>query len=181
MKKKNHTKLLCLIVAVCLLLTLNVSNVFSQSIDAYSDNEKYIMSVEAPTATIDLSQDKNGNYRGTLRSGATYISCVLSSNTGGIDRLYEIYIRWSGSNLVQSISADLLWILDTSITSPTTFYQNDFFISGLSAANGYKPIGTCYIPPEIKTVRIRTKGLKAFFYNEDYWLRFNEINDSYNL
>lgn len=162
MRKKSYKKIICFVI-VCLLLTLNASNVFAQNIDINFDKEEYIMSVDAPTVTINLSKDENGDYKGTTRSGKTYVSCVLSGNTGGVDRLYEIYIRWSGTNSVQSISANLLWILDTSIISPTTFYENGFSIAGLSATSGYKPVGTCYIPPEIEKVRIRTMGLKAFF------------------
>lgn len=82
---------------------------------------------------------------------------------------------------MQSIKADLPWILDTNIINYTNYYYDGFFISGLSSTSGYRSIGTCYIPSEITKVRIRTAGLQAYFYNEDFWVKFNEINTTESL
>ena len=37
-------------------------------------------------------------------------------------------------------------------------------------------IGTCTIPERVSKVRIKTTGLQAYFYNENYWIRIGEIN-----
>ena len=37
-------------------------------------------------------------------------------------------------------------------------------------------IGTCTIPERVSKVRIKTTGLQAYFYNENFWIRIGEIN-----
>ncbi len=95
--------------------------------------------------------------------------------------MYQIYISWKGGNQVQSIQADRLKITNTSNLNSVTYYNNSFFIQGLSATQGSKTVGGCIIPANVKTVRIKTTGLRAYFYDRDYWIRMNEINGPFNL
>ena len=138
--------------ACCLLLSINFETVFASDIETNTNAD--IMSLDGPSTTFDgrLFLDENGNYSGQLRSGFTTVTCVLSGRTGGIPTLYTIYIRWQGSNAVQG-----------------------FLIDGLSATQGYRSIGTCVIPDTEESVYISTNNLRCYFYNEDYWIKFNEI------
>lgn len=36
-------------------------------------------------------------------------------------------------------------------------------------------IGFCVIPDTEESVYISTNNLRCYFYNEDYWIKFNEI------
>ena len=117
------------------------------------------MSLDGPSTTFDgrLFLDENGNYSGQLRSGFTTVTCVLSGRTGGIPTLYTIYIRWQGSNAVQALRADNLYIVGDS-----QYYSKGFLIDGV-------------IPDTEESVYISTNNLRCYFYNEDYWIKFNEI------
>ena len=62
--------------------------------------------------------------------GITAVSCTLVGNTGGIRNLYQIYIRWNGTNKVQSLQATKLKITTTSILNQQIyFYDRDYWIS----------------------------------------------------
>ena len=92
------------------------------------ENEWFQWEFEGPSVTYtgELTRNESGAFSGQIRSGITTVTCILSGNTGGISTLYNIYIRWNGTNQVQSIQADKLWILNTSITSPVTYYYKSF-------------------------------------------------------
>ena len=111
----------------------------------------------------------NGSGKSNV-GGFTTVTCVLSGRTGGIPTLYTIYIRWQGSNAVQALRADNLYIVGDS-----QYYSKGFLIDGLSATQGYRSIGTCVIPDTEESVYISTNNLRCYFYNEDYWIKFNEI------
>lgn len=100
--------------ACCLLLSINFETVFASDIETNTNAD--IMSLDGPSTTFDgrLFLDENGNYSGQLRSGFTTVTCVLSGRTGGIPTLYTIYIRWQGSNAVQALRADNLYIVGDS-------------------------------------------------------------------
>ena len=66
--------------------------------------------------------------------------------------------------------ADNLYIVGDS-----QYYSKGFLIDGLSATQGYRSIGTCVIPDTEESVYISTNNLRCYFYNEDYWIKFNEI------
>lgn len=154
--------------------------------DDYGTEYDYIMSLEGPSSITPLEgvlyRYNDGSFKGTLGTkGVSAISCVLSGNAGGVETLYYIYIRWSGDEAVQSISANNLKITNTSALNPKTYHSGGFHISGLSGTSGYKSIGTCYIPKDVKKVRIKSTGLQAFFYTADFWIRLNEINGILNL
>ena len=85
------------------------------------------------------------------------------------------------TNKVQSISASNLKISNTSTIHPSAFFSRGFFISGLSSNSGYRQIGTCYIPSDVNVVRVKSTGLKAFFYNRDFWIRMGELNGTISL
>jgi hypothetical protein len=138
---------------------------------------------EGPEVTYNLNENNSYSDVITLTGayGITKVQCVLSGNTGGIKRLYSIYIRWSGNNKVQSISASNLKISNTSTIHPSAFFSRGFFISGLSSNSGYRQIGTCYIPSDVNVVRVKSTGLKAFFYNRDFWIRMGELNGTISL
>lgn len=55
--------------------------------------------------------------------------------------MYQIYISWKGGNQVQSIQADRLKITNTSNLNSVTYYNNSFFIQGLSATFTIEIIG----------------------------------------
>lgn len=178
---RAYKRIVYFLVSFCMLLSMNTSVAFAEHLEIEKNKADYIMSLEGPTVIFELEENENGDFEGRANVGATAISCVLSGNTGGIDRLYEIYIRWTGTNFVEAIRANAMWILDRDILNPTTFYYKSFYVDGLSAPSGFSPIGTCYIPDGIDAVRIRTVGLQAYFYDKDFWLSNGEINDSYYL
>lgn len=167
---KKIKKIMSLFLAFSLLLSLNFTTVFASTTEKIRDNG--IMLLEGPSTTFEghLVLDENGNYSGQLRSGFTTVTCVLSGRTGGIPTLYTIYIRWKGSNAVQALQADNLYIVGES-----QYYNRKFFIDGLSDTQGYCSVGTCVIPDEEESVYVSTNNLRCFFYNEDYWIKFNEI------
>lgn len=180
--KKIARRIISLILVVCMFFTVNSSTIYAKEISDNFDN--YIMSLEGPSTTFEgtLVQNEQGDYVGTLRSGMTTVTCVLSGRTGGIATLYQVYIRWKGTNQVQSIQASNLSITDANMLhDQTPFFSKDFFIQGLSATSGYKPIGTCTIPESISKVHIKTTGLCAYFYNEDFWISLGEINGTLSV
>lgn len=180
-----------LLTALCFLLSSAAlagesTNADQQRPEDYSTDYDYIMSLDGPSSMVSLGgalyRDNDGDLKGTLATrGVSAISCVLSGNAGGIENLYYIYIRWNGDEAVQSISASDLKITNTSVLNPVTYHSGGFSISGLSGTSGYRSIGTCYIPKSVNKVRIKSTGLKAYFYNADFWLKLNEINGIYNL
>lgn len=181
------------ILSKSLSLILILSIIFTPiiSLTTYaSENQKYIV---GPTVTVDLGilgsselkQDKNGNYSGELTplssTGLTSVTCVLSGGTGGISNLYQIYIKWKGSNQVANIRAQSLKISSTSVLNPKTYWQNSFFIDAGSKTLGFKSIGTCTIPTSVKKVRIKTEGLQCFFNDRDWWISTGELNGTVNV
>ena len=81
-----------------------------------------------------------------------------------------------------TFSSSNLSITDANMLhDQTPFFSKDFFIQGLSATSGYKPIGTCTIPESISKVHIKTTGLCAYFYNEDFWISLGEINGTLSV
>ena len=170
MDMKKIRKVMSIFLACCLLLSINFETVFASDIETNTNAD--IMSLDGPSTTFDgrLFLDENGNYSWQLRSGFTTVTCVLSGRTGGIPTLYTIYIRWQGSNAVQALRADNLYIVGDS-----QYYSKGFLIDGLSATQGYRSIGTCVIPDTEESVYISTNNLRCYFYNEDYWIKFNEI------
>ncbi len=107
----------------------------------------------------------------------TTVTCFLSGNTGGIDDLYEVFIRWNGSQLIQ-ITASNLKI--TSLDNATTYYNKSFYIDCKLTSIGTRAIGTCYIPNSVQKVRIKTTNMKAQFLYKYVWLS-TEINGTYQV
>lgn len=138
---------------------------------------------EGPSVEFNLSNENN--YTDTIKtrgiSGVTVVSCSLSGHTGGVDGLYQIIIHWNGNNRVKSLSANKLYINNGNILSPKTYSSKGFSIDCKSTYTGYRVIGTCYIPKEVKSVRVSSKILQAYFNDRDYWLRLNEIYGTINL
>ena len=134
MDMKKIRKVMSIFLACCLLLSINFETVFASDIETNTNAD--IMSLDGPSTTFDgrLFLDENGNYSGQLRSGFTTVTCVLSGRTGGIPTLYTIYIRWQGSNAVQALRADNLYIVGDS-----QYYSKGFLIDGLSATQGFLP------------------------------------------
>lgn len=150
-----------------------------------------VMSLEGPTVYVDLGElgsgelarDADGNYSGeiTPRSGITSFTCTMVGYIDSIENYYEIGIRLSGSNQVNYISADSLTVKSTSIFSSDVYWSNSIYIPAGSTTSGYRPVGYVIIDPTVKNVKVETKGLKAFFNNEDYWIRFSEISGTIKL
>ena len=128
--------------------------------------------MEGPSVTFEgvLNKNNSGNYAGMLRSGFTTITCVLSGNTAGVPEVYSIHIVCKGTNAVQAIKANNLYIAGDSM-----YHSKGFFIDGLSSSTGTRTIGSCIIPTSEDEVYVSTNNLKCFFYNEDYWIKFGEI------
>lgn len=143
--------------------------------------DKNIKYYEGPTVTIDLHEDENGNFVGSTRSGLTAVTAVLTSNTAGTPNLYTIYIKWTGTNSVQAIKASALNIINNNLLDPRVFYNQGFFIDGLSYQSGMRSIGTCYIDDDVEKVRVISTDLMAYFYNESYWLSLNQMNGTIKL
>ena len=57
----------------------------------------------------------------------------------------------------------------------------DNYIMSLEGPSGYQSIGTCTIPESVSKVRIKTTGLQAYFYNEDFWISMGENNGTTNI
>ncbi len=171
---KTIKKIMSIILMCSMLLALNIVTIAASNTNGNVD----VMSLEGPSATFEgsLVKDENGNYSGQLRSGFTQVSCVLSGGTGGISTLYTVYIRWQGSNAVQALSANNLYI-----TGDSQYRNKGFLIDGLSSNSGYRSVGTCTIPSSEDRVYISTNNLRCFFYNEDIWIRFNEIGGWVNV
>lgn len=175
---------------VCLLFTFILG---FNTINHAAPSEKNIMNLEGPTVIIDLGdygsgelkKDSDGIYSRNIITytsvGATAVSCVLSGHTGGIPNLYEIYIRWTGTNQVANIQATCLNVKSTNILNPSTYFSRSFLISAGSQYSGYKPIGTCVIPTSVKTVKITTTGLQLFFNDRTTWLSTGNLNGNVNV
>lgn len=130
--------------------------------------------------TFDLHQNADGSYSGAKSiNGITAVSCFLSGNTGGIDDLYQIFIRWSGSSQVLGIRASNIKI--SSLNYSTTYYENNFKVDCRLTSSGTRAIGSCYIPSSVKTVRIKTTGLQTEFAYEYVWVSTGEINGTYQV
>lgn len=146
----------------------------------------YIMSLEGPSVLFEgnLTKNSDGNFVGTLRSGWSTISCVLSGDTAGVSRLYKVYIRWTGHNAIQAIKAKNITIKNANIlSSDEPYFDRPFFIQGLSSASGYKDIGTCYIDDNVKNVKVKTEGLMVALYddNEFVFMSTGEISGNIRL
>ena len=177
-------KVLGVLLAIVVLISMIPNQVYAQEenyIDNTERNNKYFY--EGPSVEFDLSKENNYTDKIKTRgiSGVTTITCSLSGRTGGIDGLYEIIIHWQGNNRVNSISASKLYINNGNILSPKTYRTSGFGIDCKSKYSGYRVIGTCYIPKEVKSVRVSSKLLQAYFNDRDYWIRLNELYGTINL
>ena len=168
---------------ILIALLIVFSNI--NEVKAYEVTDDIIMNLDGPGVIFEgeLTQDENGNYKGYLKSntGITAIKCVLYGNQAGVKNLYQIYIKWSGSNKVQSIQANNLYIKNSNVLDGTVYHSSGFFIKGLSSSSGYKCIDTCTIPLTETSVRIKTSGLQAYFYDRNFWVSSGEINGSFKL
>lgn len=66
-------------------------------------------------------------------------------------------------------------------TGTTGYISSSYFRYGLmvlfpAMRRKSAVIGTCTIPERVSKVRIKTTGLQAYFYNENFWIRIGEIN-----
>lgn len=177
---KRIRNFLCILLSLCLFTSLATTTIAAENSKYFAD--KNIKYYEGPTVTIDLYEDENGNFVGSTRSGLTYVTAVLTSNTAGVPNLYTIYIKWEGTNSVQAIKATALNILNANMLSdPHVFYDQGFFIDGLGSAKGMRSIGTCYIDDDVEKVRVISTDLMAYFYNESFWLSLRQMNGTIKL
>lgn len=171
-------KFIGFVAAVCFVMSLWSTNAFASSKMSYTAScdenisDAEVLSMEGPSVTFEgvLNKNNSGNYAGMLRSGFTTITCVLSGNTAGVPEVYSIHIVCKGTNAVQAIKANNLYIAGDSM-----YHSKGFFIDGLSSSTGTRTIGSCIIPTSEDEVYVSTNNLKCFFYNEDYWIKFGEI------
>lgn len=177
---KKIRNFLCILLSVCLFASLASTTFAAEDSKYFAD--KNIKYYEGPTVTIDLYEDENGNFVGSARSGFTEVTAALTSNTAGTPNLYTIYIKWEGTNSVQAIKASALNIINNNMLSdPKVFYDEGFFIDGLSSQKGMRSIGTCYIDDDVEKVRVISTDLMAYFYNESYWLSLKQMNGTIEL
>ena len=176
---KRIRNFLCILLSICLFTSLATTTVAAENSKYFAD--KNIKYYEGPTVTIDLSEDENGNFAGSTRSGLTAVTAVLTSNTAGVPNLYTIYIKWEGTNSVQAIKASALNIINNNMLDPQVFYNQGFFIDGLSSQSGMRSIGTCYIDDDVEKVRVISTDLMAYFYNESFWLSLRQMNGTIKL
>ncbi len=192
---KNVKKLFCFLLAAFLILSFSVTS-YAKETDDLEENvvtksDADVMSLEGPTVYVDLGEygsgeltrDADGNYSGeiTPRSGLTAFTCIMTGYIDSIENYYEIGIKWSGSNQVNYISADSLTVKSTSILNSEVYWSNPIYIPAGSTKSGYKPVGYVIIDPDVEKVKVQTSGLKAFFNNEDYWIKFSEISGTIKL
>lgn len=165
------------------MLNLTLTNVIAaeNQYDNYAFNHENLH--EGPSVIFNLSEENNYSDSVNLKSnnGVTTVKCTLSSYTAGVPNLYEIIIHWSGTNLVKELAADKLYINTGNLLDPESYHKDGFYINGLSAANGYRVVGTCLIPSDRKRVHVSSKVLRAYFYNRDIWLRLGELNGFVDL
>lgn len=184
----KRKKMIIALIIVAMQIFFNVKGIM-----VYANIESQQPLLEGPSIEINLNtfentslkKDEKGNYSGQINvqssSGITVVKCFMSGRTGGINGLYEIYISWTGTNQVANIKASSLKITSTSIFSPTTYYNKSFYIKGGSKIMGCKSIGTVYISPSVKKINVKTKGLKCYFNDRDYWISTGNLNGTINL
>ncbi len=194
-KSMNLKKIICFLLVAIFTLSFGLTSYAQKANDLEANvvtkSDADVMALEGPTVYVDLGEygsgeltrDGDGNYSGELtpRSGITTFTCTMTGYIDSIKNYYEIGIKWSGSNKVNYISADNLTVKSTSIFSSEEYWSNPFYIPAGSTTSGYKPIGYVIIDPDVTKVKVETSGLKAFFNNEDYWIKFNEISGNINL
>lgn len=180
-KKLNF--LLGLILAFTLVST---SFVYAQGPDVITKSSKDVMSMDGPSVYVDLGElgqgllqrDSKGNYSGEIKpNAAATITCVMYGNINDITNYYEIGIKWRGTEPVNNIMASKLTVSSGS----EVYWSNPFGFNTGTSATGYRPIGYVVIPPDIKKVKIKTKGLQIYMNNVDYWIKLNEINGTFKL
>lgn len=192
---KNIKKLFCFLLASFFILSFSSTSYAKEASDleenVVTKSNVDVMSLEGPTVYVDLGEygsgeltrDADGNYSGELtpKSGLTSFTCTMTGYIDDIKNYYEIGIKWSGNNQVNYISIDSLTVKSTNILSSDVYWSYPVYIPAGSTIKGYKPVGYVIIDPSIKKVKIETSGLKAFFNDEDYWIRFSEISGTIKL
>ncbi|MBD5494247.1 MAG: hypothetical protein HDR12_07700 [Lachnospiraceae bacterium] len=156
-----------------------------------SDVDVDVMSLEGPTVYVnlgeygsgELTRDADGNYSGDLisRSGYTTITCTMTGYINSIENLFEIGLHWNGTNQVNYISATSLTIKSASVFSSDVYWSNPISFPAGSTTKGYYPVGYVAIDPNVSMVRVESSGLQAYFNNEDFWIRLNEIYGNIKL
>ena len=146
----------------------------------YSVNSSII---EGPSVTFVLNEQNNYTDSILLKgsSGITTVTCKLSGGVAGVHRLYKVLIYWNGTNQVQSLRANELYICSSNILKPHTYYSKPFSISGLSACSGCREVGTVYLKDDVHQVIIGSRGLQAYFYNRDFWISTGDFRGPVNL
>lgn len=192
---KNIKRLFCLLLAAFFVLSFSLTS-YAKEINDLEENvvtksDVDVMSLEGPTVYVDLGEygsgeltrDADGNYSGELtpRSGLTAFTCKMTGYIDSIENYYEIGISWSGSNQVNYISADSLTVKSTSTLNSEEYWSNPIYIPAGSTTSGYRPVGYVIIDPDVEKVKVQTSGLKAFFNNEDVWIKFSEISGTIKL
>lgn len=157
---------------------------FAKGIDKLDESSGLLVEYKVPNfqddQSIELNRNSDGSFSGeSTIYGVTAVSCFLSGNTGGIDELYEIYIRWSGGAQVIGIKASNLKI--SSLNSSATYFSDSFSVDCHLESHGTAAVRTCYIPNSVKTVRIKTTNLMTYFAYENIWLSTGEINGTYTV
>ncbi len=192
---KNIKKLFCFLLAAFFILSFSMTS-YAKETDNLEENvvtksDTDVMSLEGPTVYVDLGEygsgeltrDAEGNYSGELtpRSGVTTFTCIMTGYIDSIENYYEIGIKWSGKNLVNYILADSLTVKSTSIFNSEEYWSKPINIPAGSTKSGYKPVGYVVIDPDVEKVKVQTSGLKVFFNNEDFWIKFSEISGTIKL
>lgn len=194
-KKNFRKKIFCFLLVSIFTLSFSLS-AYAEEVNTLGENvvtksNVDVMSLDGPSVYVDLgdygsgelTRDADGNYSGELtpRSGATAFTCTMTGYIDSIENYYEIAIKWSGTNKVNYISADSLTVKSTSIFNSEVYWSNPIYIPAGSKTSGYKPVGYVVIDPNVKKVKVETSGLKAFFNDEDYWIKFSEISGTIKL
>lgn len=143
------------------------------SVPVYADDPVTINpdgSIEVIIGEISVPADSsNPNAEtGPLRTPTvpTIVKVQLVPNTGGIDNLHQVYIKWSGGYPVNMILADALIIKKSSILNPEAPYFNQpvsITVDGL--LSGFIPVGTCFIPEDVKGVNVDAINFRAYVDN----------------
>lgn len=167
------------IVLFAMILTVSFCGIFN----VYSVTSDDTMNEDGASVSIDLNDFSEvilkDSQEEMQRLGTSGITCMLSGNTGGIDNLYTIYIRWYGDEQIANISGDSMKISTTN--NSNTYYDNDFFFSCGATCSGNQSIGTCIIPTNVKTVRAKTTKLRAYFNSASMWIQSGEINKIFSV
>lgn len=166
---------------VLVILFISVSTVSAKNVKPYM-NSDLNEGIKGQEHVLVFNQ--NGCFEDKVKLkgiGAAKVYFKLIPDTGGIARLYSIYVGWVASDEVSTISASNINIKKNSEFAKKSYYSQSMYVSGLSSKAGMRLIGTAYIPPSVKQVVLKSKNLSLSTYKYGDSFRLAETREIFNL